>query len=152
MMRMIMGLVLVLAVASVGFGQSDCLFKEYDLDDLAAILQREGYSSIERASEQSLRFMVEGAPYLLVLWEDGDLQMYCGVGGARLAYEDINEWNLDTRVATAMIDAEGDPVLKADLLANAGINEEIVKQFVGFFTHNFGPKFRKFVEERNRAR
>lgn len=152
MMRMILGLVLVLAVASAGFGQSNCLFKEYDLEDLAQILQREGYSSIERASAQSLRFAVEGSQYLLILWEDGDIRLYCGVGGARLAYEDINEWNLNARVATAMIDEDGDPVLKADLLADAGINEDIVKQFVGYFTHNFGPKFREFVAERNRAR
>jgi hypothetical protein len=152
MKRTILGMVLVLAVASVGFGQSDCLFKEYDLDDLAEILQREGYSSIERASAQSLSFAVDGSRYLLILWEDGDLRLYCGVAGARLAYEDINEWNLNARVATAMIDEEGDPVLKADLLADAGVNEDILKQFVGYFTHNFGPKFRKFVEERNRAR
>ena len=50
------------------------------------------------------------------------------------------------------IDAEQDPVMTSDLLANAGINEEIVEQFVGIFVHSFGPKFRRFVNERNRAR
>lgn len=152
MKRMIMGLVLVLAVASVGFGQSDCLFKEYDLADLASILQREGYDSIERTSDRSIRFQFDGATYLLILQEDGDLQMYCGLAGARVAFEDINDWNLNTRLTKAMIDEDGDPVMKADLLADAGINEDIVKTFVGYFTRQFGPKFRKFVEERNRAR
>jgi hypothetical protein len=152
MMRAILGLVLVLAVASAGFGQSDCLFKEYDLQDLASILQREGYASIEQTSERSLKFMVEGSPYLLILWDDGDLQMFCGLAGARVSLEDINEWNLNSRLATAAIDAEGDPILTADLLATAGINEDIVKNFVGYFVHNFGPKFRDFVGERNRAR
>jgi len=152
MVRTILGMVLVLAVASSGAGQSDCLFKEYDLDDLAAILQREGYGSIERTSERSLKFLVEGSPYLLILIEDGDLQMYCGLAGARLAFEDVNEWNQNTRLTKAMIDGEGDPVMTSDLLAGAGINEEIVKQFVGVFARGLGPKFISFVTERNRAR
>ena len=71
---------------------------------------------------------------------------------ARLAFEDINEWNRKTRLNTAYIDEEQDPVMESDLLANAGINEAIVKEFVGLFVHSFGPDFRRFVSERNRAR
>jgi hypothetical protein len=152
MMRTILGVALAVAFASLGAAQSNCLFKEYDLKDLAAILAGEGYGSIELLDQKNIKFKVEGHPYLLILQEDGDLQMYCGFGGARLAFEDINEWNQNTRFGKASIDAAQDPVMTADLLATAGINEEIVKNFVGFFVHQFGPKFRKFVEERNRAR
>ena len=53
---------------------------------------------------------------------------------------------------TAYIDAEQDPVMTSDLLANAGLNEDIVKQFVGVFVRSFGPEFRRFVSKRNRAR
>ncbi|MGD8895570.1 MAG: YbjN domain-containing protein [Acidobacteriota bacterium] len=152
MTRMILGVVVALALASVGTAQSDCLFKEYDINDLASILRSEGYGSIEVLDQGQIMFKVEGRPYLLLLKDDGDLQMFCGFAGARLAYEDINEWNRKTRLNTAYIDAEQDPVMTSDLLANAGINEEIVKQFVGLFVHSFGPEFRRFVNERNRAR
>jgi hypothetical protein len=152
MARMILGVVMALALASAGAAQSDCLFKEYDINDLASILQGEGYGSIEVLSGGQIKFKVEGRPYVLNLMEDGDLQMFCGFAGARLAFEDINEWNQKTRLNTAYIDAEQDPVMTSDLLANAGINEEIVKQFVGLFVHSFGPDFRRFVNERNRAR
>ena len=152
MARMILGVVLTLALASVGAGQSDCLFKEYDINDLASILQGEGYDSIEVLDEGRIRFTVERFPYLLIIKEDGDLQMYCGLAGARLALEDVNDWNRSVRITKAYIDAEQDPVMVADLLANAGINEEIVKQFVGVFARGLGPKFISFVTERNRAR
>jgi hypothetical protein len=152
MARMILGVALVLALASVGTGQSDCLFKEYDINDLASILQGEGYGSIELLDEGRIRFKVEGFPYLLLLKDDGDLQMFCGFAGARLAFEDVNDWNRNTRLTKAYIDAEQDPVMTSDLLANAGISEEIVRQFVGIFVHSFGPEFKRFVTERNRAR
>ncbi len=152
MARMILGVVVALALASVGTAQSDCLFKEYDIKDLASILQSEGYGSIEILDPGRIRFQVEGFPYLLLLMDDGDLQMVCGFAGARLAFEDINEWNQKTNLNTAYIDAEQDPVMTSDLLANAGINEQIVKHFVGLFVHSLGPNFRRFVNERNRAR
>ncbi len=124
----------------------------YDIKDLASILQGEGYGSIELLDESRIRLESDGFPYLLLLKDDGDLQMFCGLAGARLALEDINDWNRNTRLTKAYIDVEQDPVMISDLLANAGINEEIVKQFVGIFVRGFGPKFVRFVTERNRAR
>ena len=152
MAKIILGVVVALALASAGAAQTDCLFKEYDINDLVSILQGEGYGSIEILDESRIKFKVEGLPYLLLLMDDGDLQMFCGFAGARLAFEDINDWNQKTRLNKAYIDEEQDPVMTSDLLANAGINEEIVKQFVGIFVHSFGPDFRRFVNERNRAR
>lgn len=152
MSRMVLGVVLAMALASIAAAQSDCLFKEYDLNDLATIVQGEGYGSVEAMDERTLRFEADGDPYLLLLQEDGDLQMYCVLAGARLAFEDINDWNRRTRLTKALIDEDGDPVLKADLLSDAGINEAIVRNFVGYFARQFGPDFRKFVNERNRAR
>ena len=152
MARMILGVALMLALASVGTGQSDCLFKEYDIKDLASILQGEGYGSIELLDESRIRLEIDGFPYLLLLKDDGDLQMFCGLAGARLALEDVNDWNRNTRLTKAFIDAEQDPVMTSDLLANAGINEEIVKQFVGIFVRGFGPEFVRFVTKHNRAR
>jgi len=151
MARITLGIVLALALASFGVAESNCLFKEYDINDLASILQSEGYGSIEVLDPGRVKFKVDGLPYLLTLMDDGDLQMFCGFAGARLALEDINEWNRRTRLNTAYIDEEHDPVMTADLLANAGINEAIVKEFVGLFVHSFGPDFRRFVNERNRA-
>jgi hypothetical protein len=153
MPRQILGVVVAvtLGLASVAWAQSDCLFKEYDINDLAAILQGEGYTAMRVQGGQIL-FEVDGMPYVLSLYEDGDLRMFCGFAGARLAHEDINDWNRQMRIAKAYIDEEQDPVMVADLLADAGLNEDIVKHFVRYFVHQFGPRFRDFVKERNRAR
>jgi hypothetical protein len=154
MARKTLGAVLALALglAPMAAGQSECLFKEYDINDLASILTTEGYPSVQVQDAGRIRFEVDGMPYILFLKADGDLQMYCGFAGARLAFEDINEWNQKARLVKAYIDDEQDPVMVSDLLANAGINEEIVKFFVKFFVEQFGPEFRKFVNDRNRAR
>jgi len=154
MARKTLGAVLALALglAPMAAGQSECLFKEYDINDLASILTTEGYPSVQVQDAGRIRFEVDGMPYILFLKADGDLQMYCGFAGARLAFEDINEWNQKTHLTKAYIDAEQDPVMTSDLLANAGISEEIVRQFVGIFVHSFGPEFKRFVTERNRAR
>ena len=37
--------------------------------------------------------------------------MFCGFAGARLAFEDISEWNQNTRLNKACIDQERDPVM-----------------------------------------
>jgi hypothetical protein len=154
MPRQILGVVVAvtLGLASVAWGQSKCLFKEYDINDLAAILQAEGYPAIQVQDGGRIRFEVDGMPYVLMLYEDGDVRMFCGFAGARLAHEDINDWNRQMRIVKAYIDEEQDPVMVADLLADAGLNEDIVKMFVRYFVREFGPRFRDFVNERNRAR
>ena len=59
--------------------------------------------------------------------------LLCGAAGCKYTNDDVNTWNRDYRLSRAYTDDDGDPVLEADLLANAGMNEEIVTEFIKVF-------------------
>ena len=123
--------------------------RHYGLEELSRILAAEGYGSIE-IDEDHVRFKADGRTYGLYLYEDGDLQMYFGVTGVRLTARDMNEWNKNYRLSRAYLDHEGDPVLEADLLANAGINHRIISEFVKVFIDS-SMRYRSFVMEHDRG-
>jgi len=87
---------------------------------------------------------INGRSLLLFNNEDGDLQAYYSLSGAKLDYRDMNTWNREHRLSRAYLDDEMDPVLEADLLANAGLSRRHVTEFFGVFRQS-ADAFRKFV-------
>jgi hypothetical protein len=112
--------------------------------ELVKILQSEGYGSIERLSKGGIRFKANGMPFVLFRYDDGDLQLYYGISGVRLPVQAVNDWNRTRRLSRAYLDRDGDPVLEADLLANAGLQKEGITEFVRIFVQ-IASKYRGFV-------
>jgi len=112
--------------------------------ELSELLQAEGYGSVERLSKGGIRFKANGMPFVLFRYDDGDLQLYYGIRGVALPIGTINEWNRTRRLTRAYLDGDGDPVLEADLLANAGLQKQAVTEFVRVFVQ-IAAKYRGFV-------
>lgn len=119
--------------------------QKYQVDELVKILQSEGYGKISTDDNQIV-FKVAGRNYVLILYPDGDLQLYYGITGITISLDDINGWNRDRRLSRAYIDAEQDPVIESDLLANAGINDEMITEFIEVFVDSTSA-FRIFIQE-----
>jgi hypothetical protein len=72
--------------------------------------------------------------------------MYFGVTGYVLTPEHMNEWNRTKRLSRAYLDDEGDPILEADLLANAGFTGEQFLEWFKVFNYS-ALEFRQFLIE-----
>ena len=148
------GLFLLLWIPQAASGQtgSDPLVRGFTDGALEEILRGFGYADVEvrepsESGTGSLRFMVEGATVTLYNYADGDLQLWWGVVHPGCSLEAINEWNRTKRLSRAYLDDEGDPILEADLLANAGINKEMVQEFISVFSLSRG-QYRAFIADR----
>ena len=111
---------------------------------LMDILKQDGYSAVSPFKEGVILVKINGRSLLLFNNEDGDLQAYYSLSGAKLDYRDMNTWNREHRLSRAYLDDEMDPVLEADLLANAGLSRRHVTEFFGVFRQS-ADAFRKFV-------
>ena len=100
---------------------------------LMDLLRGEGYGQVEQLDSGGIRFKGNGVSYVLFRYDDGDLQLYYGLTGVRLDAAQINEWNRTRRLSRAYLDSDGDPVLEADLLANAGLTPRVITEFVRVF-------------------
>jgi len=147
-------LFLLLCVPNVAPGQTtdDPLVRGFTDSALEGILRDFGYTEVEvrepsESGTGSLRFMVEGATVTLYNYADGDLQLWWGVVHPGCSLETVNEWNQTKRLSRAYLDEEGDPILEADLLANAGINKEMVQEFISVFALSRG-QYRAFIADR----
>ena len=123
--------------------------RKFSLEQLSQIVKGEGYGTVS-LHEDHVRFKANGRMYGLYLYDDGDLQMYYGISGVELTLGDVNEWNREYRLSRAYMDQDGDPVLEADLLANAGLNEEMVREFVKVFIDS-SMRYRMFVMKHDRS-
>lgn len=148
------GLFLLLWFPQVALGQDqeDPLVPRYSETALEGILHELGYAdvTVREPSESgtgSLRFMLEGNNVTLYNYSDGDLQLWWGVRHEGCTFEIVNEWNQTKRLSRAYLDEEGDPILEADLLANAGINKEMIQEFISVFSLSRG-QYRAFLMER----
>jgi hypothetical protein len=143
----------VLATAAVGSSARadpvDTTLRHYSLEEVSDILRDEGYGSV-RIDEGYVEFKAEGRTYTLFRYADGDLQLYFGLAGPRVPLEQMNLWNRKYRLSRAYVDDEQDPVLEADLLANAGISPKIITEFVQVFIHSCD-EFRQFVAKHDRS-
>ena len=123
--------------------------RKFSLGQLSEIVKGEGYGTVS-LHDDHVRFKANGRMYGLYLYDDGDLQMYYGISGVQLTPGDINQWNRDYRLSRAYMDDDGDPVLEADLLANAGINEDMVREFIKVFIDS-SMRYRLFVMKHDRS-
>jgi hypothetical protein len=123
--------------------------RKFSLQQLAKIVKEEGYGKVS-VHDDHLRFKADGRTFALYLYDNGDLQMYYGITGVVLNHGDVNKWNRDYRLSRAYTDDDGDPVLEADLLANAGMTEKIITEFIKVFVDS-STRYRSFVLKHDRS-
>ncbi len=144
-------LLLVLCISlTAGTVSSADLKKSYTDNELVDILQEAGYRAVEIDKDRVIRLKIDGLTYVLYVYEDDDLQLYFGLSGYRLTSEAINEWNRTKRLSRAYLDHESDPVLEADLLANAGFSESQFLEWLAVFD-SVARSFRRYVEENDQG-
>ena len=126
------------------------LKKAYTDEELIAILEDGGYRSVELAEDRVISIKLDGMTYMLYVYDDDDLQLYFGVTGYDIDAETINEWNRTRRLSRAYLDDENDPILEADLLANAGYTEEQFLEWLEVFVW-VTSEFRQFLVENDKS-
>ncbi|MDD2776715.1 MAG: YbjN domain-containing protein [Gallionella sp.] len=126
----------------------DALAKKFSDSQLIEMFKGEGYSSVEQIKDGVIRVKIESRNFVIFNKFDGDLQLYYVVGGAKISFETINEWNKSKRLSRAYLDSDNDPALEADLLADAGITQGQVMAFFNVFKMSVNA-FRDFLIERN---
>ena len=127
---------------------AESLAESYTDNKLIKILKSEGYGAVTLKKSGVIVIKIHGKAYVLFNNKhDGDLQLSYSVSGAKLSYEDINEWNKTKRLSRAYLDSDKDPRLESDLLANAGLTEKHVTEFFKVFVDSV-PVFRDFIKKR----
>lgn len=139
----------LLSLPVVAAGQ-DALQKSYTDEELVEILKDDGYRVVEISEERVITIRVDGSTYVLFVYDDDDLQLYFGVTGYTLDSDDMNTWNRTKRLSRAYIDDENDPVLEADLLANAGYTKEQFLEWFEVFNYS-AREFQQFLIENDRG-
>lgn len=126
----------------------EALVKKFSDSQLIELMKSDGYSSVEAIKDGVIRVKIDDRNYVLFNKFDGDLQLYYVVGGAKISFENMNEWNKTKRLSRAYLDSDNDPTLESDLLADAGISKGQVSMFFKVFKMSVGA-FRDFLIERN---
>ncbi|MFY9259286.1 MAG: YbjN domain-containing protein [Gallionella sp.] len=126
----------------------EALAKKFSDSQLIEMMKSEGYSSVDVIKEGVIRVKIDGSNFVMFNKFDGDLQLYYVIGGAKVSFENMNEWNKSKRLSRAYLDSDKDPTLEADLLADAGITPSQVTTFFKVFKMSVSA-FRDFIIERN---
>ena len=116
--------------------------------ELVEMMKSDGYSAVSRLKDGVISIRVDGVTYALLNNSDGDLQTYYAISDVKLSYEDINEWNRTMRLSRAYLDADKDPALEADLLANGGLTQKNITEFFRVFLGSV-KVFKEFVTKHN---
>ena len=141
---------LTLALTPSELPAREALQKTYSDDELVQILEQDGYRSVQKIDDRQIRIRVDGHSYELIVYDDDDMQLYYGLTGYELTVADLNEWNRTKRLSRAYLDSVDDPVLEADLLANAGFTPRQFLEWLEVFIYS-ATEFRAFIAERNRG-
>ncbi len=144
-------LMLATLVLPVAVSADEHLKKHYTDQELIDILKNDGYRAVEPSEDRVIRVKVDGLTYYIYVYDDDDLQLYFGVTGYSLDAEDMNTWNRTKRLSRAYLDEEGDPILEADLLANAGYTEEQFLEWFEVFNYS-AREFRSFLIENDQEK
>lgn len=124
--------------------------RKYSVAEVLALLRADSrLNSVKQVSPHRIAFRVRTRPFLINVYDDGDLALYYGMRGLHASLETINEWNLKRRLSRAYIDRDGDISLESDLLSNGGLNEERINAFIEVFVGTSVPAYLKFVQERH---
>ena len=147
--RWVSSLAALLCLPLVAAGQGE-LQKSYTDEELVEILNEDGYRAVDISEERVITIRIDGLTYVLFVYEDDDLQLYFGVTGYEVDADAMNTWNRTKRLSRAYIDDENDPVLEADLLANAGYTKEQFLEWLEVF--NFSAReFQQFLIENDKS-
>ena len=142
-----MSMVLFLLLPSVTWAET-MLKNRFSDVELVEMMKSDGYSAVSRLKDGVISIRVDGVTYALLNNSDGDLQTYYAISDVKLSYEDINEWNRTMRLSRAYLDADKDPALEADLLANGGLTQKNVTEFFRVFLGSV-KVFKEFVTKHN---
>ena len=145
-----LGIVATLLFLPLLAAGQETLQKSYTDEELVDILKNDGYRAVEISDERVITIKIDGLTYVLFVYEDDDLQLYFGVTGYVLDNDDMNTWNRTKRLSRAYIDDENDPILEADLLANAGYTKGQFLEWLEVF--NFSAReFQQFLIENDKS-
>jgi len=100
---------------------------------LLDFLKRLGMGSPKIERRDVISFMMNASHILLVIYDDGDLQLRYAVRLKGCVTGDTNDWNREHRLSRAYLDTDNDPVLESDLGAEGGLSEERVRAFITTF-------------------
>ena len=139
---------LCLLLPAPAFAQSK-LTEKYSDDQLIQIFKDDGYGAVSKLRDGAIKIKIDGSTYIIYNNTDGDLQSYYAIGGTKISYEDINEWNQTKRLSRAYLDSDKDTVIESDLLANGGLNTKHVTEFFRIFKSSV-KAFRAFIIEKNK--
>jgi len=123
---------------------------KYSDSELIQIIKDQGYSAVTKVKDGAIRIMIDGNSYILFNKSDGDLQAYYAIGGAKVSYEDINEWNQTKRLSRAYLDSDKDPTIESDLLSNGGLTKKNITEFFKIFKGS-AKAFREFIIEHHKS-
>lgn len=129
----------------------DTLLKtKYTDNELVEVLQDNGYSSVEIRKEGLVVVKIDGRKYMLLNDDDGDLQLYYGIGGVEISYQDINGWNKSKKFTRAYVDSDGDVALEMDLQSDAGLSKTHISEFLDLFVLSVS-YFREYIYEHDKS-
>lgn len=148
--RLIAAIVTFCVLAPIHVLAESTLTDRYSDSELIQIIKAEGYSSVTKIKDGVIRINIDGRSYMLINNSDGDLQTYYSIGGVKVSYEDINEWNRTKHLSRAYLDSDKDPVLESDLLSNGGITNKHVTEFFRVFQGSV-KEFREFIVKHNKS-
>jgi hypothetical protein len=128
----------------------DKLRAAYSDEELVEILKDDGYRAVEIREDRVIDIKVDGQTHVLLIYEDNDLQLYYGLTGYIMSDRAINEWNKTRRLSRAYLDDDNDPILEADLLANAGMTPKQITEWLSVFVGS-AQAFRQHLNENDQA-
>jgi len=146
--KIVMALMLVLPMWLVS-AESVQVKKDYSIDEMVQIFKNEGYV-VEKVSNRIFVIKINGKKYMMIRYDDGDLQAHYAFGGVKVTCEDMNTWNRDKRLSKAYLDNDGDPVLEADLLSDGGLSKENFTEFFDVFQKSVN-SFRVFLLKHDKS-
>ncbi len=78
---------------------------QYTAHEIKEILLDEGYRSVSIMNEEIVALKIDGNNYIIVLYEDGDIQLIYGVSGVpNLFLEKVNNWNSNHRLGCLYVE------------------------------------------------
>ena len=144
-------IILVFGLLLSGYASADNSLKtRYSDSELVQVMRNDGYSSVTKVRDGTIRVKIDGKSYYILNKADGDLQTYYAFTGMDISTADINEWNKTKRLSRAYLDSDNDPVIESDLLANAGMNDEHITIFFTVFRTSVD-HFRDFLYARDKS-
>jgi hypothetical protein len=138
---------LLLSLASMA---DEKLQAAYSDEELVEILKDDGFRAVEIREDRVIDIKVDGQTHVLLIYEDNDLQLYYGLTGYVIPDSAINEWNKTRRLSRAYLDDDNDPILEADLLANAGMTPKQITEWLSVFVGS-AQAFRQHLNENDQA-